>query len=96
MADSSLAWDDLWEWLCAGFEVREKIQQHRVSTEGGKVAGRCNGSSGVPSGHGCAESGPVGCQEKWSPSPGRCRRWSAYAGSRPKTVWAWCGLVEEV
>lgn len=34
MAGSSLAGDDLRVWLCAGFEVREKIQQHRVSTEG--------------------------------------------------------------
>lgn len=34
MAGWSLAWDDLLSWLCAGFEAREKIQQHRVSTEG--------------------------------------------------------------
>lgn len=36
MAGSSLAGDDLWALLCAGFEVREKIPQHRVSTEGGE------------------------------------------------------------
>lgn len=37
MAGSSLTRDDLWwAWLCAGFEVREEMQQHRVSTEGGK------------------------------------------------------------
>ena len=34
MAGANLAWDGLWPWLCAGFEVREKTQQHRVSTEG--------------------------------------------------------------
>lgn len=39
MAGSSLAGDDLWALLCAGFEVREKIPQHRVSTEGGETGG---------------------------------------------------------
>lgn len=39
MAGSSLAWDDLLAWLCAGSEAREKIQQHRVSTEGGREGG---------------------------------------------------------
>lgn len=39
MAGLSLAGDDLWALLCAGFEVREKIPQHRVSTEGGRETG---------------------------------------------------------
>lgn len=46
MAGSSLTWDDLWASLCAGFEVRDRNTQHRVSTEGVR-AGRCDGSSGL-------------------------------------------------
>jgi hypothetical protein len=43
MAGWSLAWDDLLARLRAGVEAREKIQQHRVSTERAKKARRCNG-----------------------------------------------------
>lgn len=43
MAGSRLAWDDLRALLCAGILVREEMQQHRVSTEGGK---RRDGATG--------------------------------------------------
>lgn len=98
MADSSLAGDDLRALLRAGFEVREKMQQHRVSTEGGGGKWRDDATGRVVYLQVMAAQRVVRSAAKRS---GRqvlvaAGAGSAYAGSRPKTVWAWCGLVEEV